>query len=90
LPADARVEPSPDVAASVTGLRRTIEALEAQGDAPFLPPYRFDDAGWVANRWSELVPLPTATKLKLMTLQDPGARLTLVHGFLRRQQIITA
>ena len=33
-------------------------ALAAQGAQPFLAPHRFDDAGWVANRWCEILPLP--------------------------------
>ena len=37
--------------------------------------YRFDDAGWVANRWCEILPIPLAAKQKLMELPDPVVRL---------------
>ncbi len=32
--------------------------LAAQGARPFLEPHRLDDAGWVANRWCEILPFP--------------------------------
>lgn len=88
IPRDDKVSPSDDVTGSVEGLRRTLLALDDQGEAPMPEAPRFDDAGWVANRWSELLPLPLSLKVQLMSLRDPGARLALVHGFLRRQGII--
>ena len=51
-------------------------------------PHRLDDAGWLANRWSEILPIPLATRHKLMMLPDPLARLRLVDGFLRRHGIV--
>ena len=46
-----------DLAHTAVALRRLVETLEerrqAEGDdvrLPLLPPYRFDDCGWVANR----------------------------------------
>ena len=50
--------------------------------------HRLDDAGWVANRWCEILPIPLATRHKLMALPDPVARLGLVDGFLRRHKIV--
>ncbi|PXW94141.1 hypothetical protein C7444_11534 [Sphaerotilus hippei] len=87
---DPPVRPADEVRSTVEALRTTVDTLAAQGSEPFLSPWHYDDAGWVANRWSELLPLPAATKQRLMALRDPGARLALVHGFLRRQQIIAA
>jgi hypothetical protein len=52
---------------------------------PFLPPHRFDDAGWVANRWCEILPIPIAAKQKLMALPDPLLRLEVVDDILRRK-----
>ena len=43
-------------------------AMKGRGVAPFLEPYRFDDAGWVANRWCEILPISQAAKFKLMTM----------------------
>lgn len=42
---------------------------------PFHPPYRLDECGWVANRWAELLPLPSMEKAALLSEGDPEARL---------------
>jgi len=88
LPGDAPTAPAPQAAGCVAALERAVAALSAQGHMPFLDPLRFDDAGWVANRWCELLPIPLATRHKLMALPDPQARLALVDGFLRRHGIV--
>ena len=67
----------------VKSLSDAIEALAAQGASPFLAPLRFDDAGWVANRWCEILPLPLEAKQRLMTLADPLARLDIVDSLMR-------
>ena len=36
---------------------------------------RFHDAGWVANRWAELLPIRVAQKQSLLEEMDPLARL---------------
>lgn len=38
----------------------------------------WQDAGWVANRWAELLPLPPSSKQGLMALDSPLVRLELV------------
>jgi Lon protease-like protein len=88
LAADAVVAPVPALHASVVALGRAIATLGERGQLPFEPPYRYDDAGWVANRWSEILPIPLATRHKLMALPDPQARLQLVDEFLRRNGIV--
>ncbi len=88
MPDDTPVPPARDVEGAVEGLRRTLLALIDQGEAPVSGELRFDDAGWVANRWTELLPLPLSLKVQLLSLRDPAARLALVCGFLRRQGII--
>ena len=45
------------------------------------------DCGWVANRWCELLPLPTATRQHLMSLDSPLLRLELVVDLLSRTGI---
>lgn len=80
--------PGPAVFQTVKALQQAIVALREQGETPFAEPYRLDDAGWVANRWCELLPLPLAAKQKLMALEDPVIRLSLVDGFLRDRQVI--
>ena len=87
--ADATEAPRPDFQASVAALQRAITTLQARDQQPFLAPYALDDAGWVANRWCEILPIPLPTRHKLMMLPDPHARLQLVDGFLRRHGIIS-
>ena len=85
---DPVLPPSAALAGTVRGLADAIESLKAQQTEPFLAPYRFDDAGWVANRWCEILPIPKAAKQKLMALPDPMLRLQLVDDFLRSKGVV--
>ncbi len=87
--ADDAVLPIPDARVPCTlALGQAIAALAAQDQKPFSLPYQLDQAGWVANRWCELLPLPLAAKQQLMALADPLMRLQLVDEFLRSQKVI--
>ena len=46
---------------------------------------RYDDAGWVGNRWAEVLPLTSAEKQQLLELADPLARLRQVAAWSTRQ-----
>ena len=46
---------------------------------------RYEDAGWVANRWAEVLPLEADQKLQLLELDDPLARLAQVAAWSARQ-----
>jgi uncharacterized protein len=46
---------------------------------------RYEDAGWVANRWAEVLPLTQLERLELLELDDPLARLAKVAGWSTRQ-----
>jgi Lon protease-like protein len=85
---DAARAPGPAVLSTVTALAEAIRKLQAQDQQPFAQPYRLDDAGWVANRWCELLPISLAAKQKLMELEDPVIRLSLVDGFLRDKKVV--
>jgi len=85
---DAVLPPAPAHRDTVQALANATAALEARGASPFLRPYAFDNAGWVANRWCEILPIPLGSKQKLMELMDPMARLTVVDQFLRSQGVI--
>ena len=85
---DPHVEPTNDLAGFARGLADAIDALRERGSVPFLEPYRFDDAGWIANRWCELLPVPLAAKQKLMRLPDPLVRLSLVDEYLRGKGVL--
>jgi uncharacterized protein len=85
---DDVVSPEPELFGTVQALQQVIASLIEKGSVPFAEPYRLDDAGWVANRWCEILPIPLAAKQKLMTLPDPQARLRLVHEYLRGKGVV--
>lgn len=87
LIADDSVVPVPDdllfTREALQGLVRNIaDSIEQSGEAgvemPLLEPYRWNDCGWLANRWSELLPLAPALKQRFMALDSPVLRLELV------------
>ena len=88
LPADAAVAPAEAVLSTVRGLANAIVTLKGQGAQPFLEPYRFDEAGWVANRWCEILPISLTAKQRLMELADPTVRLQLVDEYLRSKGVV--
>ena len=57
--------------------------MAERGTEPFARPYRLDDAGWVANRWCEILPISSAAKQRLMALDEPVLRLQLVQDYLQ-------
>jgi Lon protease-like protein len=88
LPEDEVVLPTQSLLGSAKGLASAIAALKQQGTEPFLEPYQFDSAGWLANRWCEILPISVAAKQKLMELPDPLVRLKLVDDFLRSKGVV--
>ena len=88
VPEDESVAPSEAFLETVRGLANAIATLKAKGSEPFLQPYLFDDAGWVANRWCEILPISMAAKQKLMELPDAQVRLQLVNDFLRSKGVV--
>ena len=85
LPADAAVPVPDDVAFTRLALQRLMQGIE-QATGPdgepvafTLPqPHRWNDCGWLANRWCELLPLDVALKQRFMALDSPVLRLELV------------
>lgn len=57
-------------------------------ESPFSVPARLDDAGWVANRWCEILPIPLKARQKLLELDDAASRLSIVHQYLLQHKII--
>ena len=87
---DEPVLPAPALLPTVQALANAIATLKEQGALPFHEPFRLDDAGWVANRWCEILPIPTGAKQKLMELPDPQVRLQLVHEYLLGKGVVQA
>jgi uncharacterized protein len=88
VPEDVAVAPTAAVLDTVKGLANAIATLKGQGSQPFLQPYRFDNAGWVANRWCEILPISVTAKQRLMELDDPTVRLQLVDEYLRGKGVV--
>jgi uncharacterized protein len=95
LPAESP-QASDAYAACVAALRLVITDIERKGSAaepasfcsPFAQPLRLDDAGWVANRWCEVLPLSLKARQKLLELEDAGSRLAIVDQYLRQHHIL--
>jgi Lon protease-like protein len=95
VPDDVVLAVPEDLRPTAEALRRLVETLEErrrmEGDEnvrlPITPPYRFDDCGWVANRWCELLPVQSELKQRLMELDSPLMRLELVSDLLARTGI---
>jgi uncharacterized protein len=88
LPPDPTSQPEEAHQSAVHALRRAYDALARRPDADLPDERQFDDAGWVANRWCELLPIPLNARQQLMALADPLQRLVLVDEFLRAKQVI--
>src|SRR5450830_735174 len=58
-------------------------------ELPVRQPYLWHDAGWLANRWCELLGLPAARMQQLMSLESPLLRLELVADLLERDHGLT-
>ena len=73
-------------------LEEQFAEAEKAGVKPFvfpLPkPYQFEEAGWLANRYAELMPLEQRQRQMLLEMLDPVARLRWVYDFLKSKDII--
>ena len=90
-PIDMPVNIPEDLQSCADALGKLIKTLQQRGVAadqmPVLAPYLLDDCGWVANRWSELLPIPLELKQRLMELDNPVVRLELISDILERTGI---
>lgn len=57
----------------------------AMDPVPWPQPWLADDCAWLSQRWSELLPLPTAMKYRLLALREPLMRLELVGDMVSPQ-----
>jgi uncharacterized protein len=73
----------PELTPAAQALARLIESFDAQDipqdERPLNAPYRLNDCGWVANRWAELLNIPTDQKQHLLAMENPRLRLDLVQ-----------
>ena len=92
LPPDPVVTIPDDLQAAARTLRRAHDSLRRQPRGPALPAadaLDYDDCGWVANRWCELLPFPLPQKQLLLELDNPMIRLELVWDYLQQSGIGT-
>lgn len=91
LPADAAVPIPGHLLATAQALAQVLLQLHARStdaDHARLPSAeQMGDCGWVANRWTELLPMPISIKQQLMALDSPLVRLELVADVLERSGI---
>ena len=96
LAPDADIAISDMHVACAKALKIVITDIEAKGCAelgekfenPFPQPARLDSAGWVANRWCEILPIPMKARQKLLELDDAQTRLSIVYQYLQQHEII--
>ncbi|MEZ5658958.1 MAG: LON peptidase substrate-binding domain-containing protein [Burkholderiaceae bacterium] len=73
-------------------LERIIRDLTARESDPqkriISEPYRLTSASWVSYRLSELLPLTGSTRVRMLALDDPIARLRILDEFLRQKKVI--
>lgn len=79
-----------DLVTTSDNLHQLIHSLGKQGipeiDLPIVKPYRFDDCGWVANRWCELLKIPLRQKQRMLELDSPLVRLELINDMFHSKQ----
>jgi Lon protease-like protein len=88
LPADPELPVPPEHAECAALIRRIVEDLRRNEPDPqrrvIEEPCDFESTAWVANRLAEFLPIAAPAKHKLMALDDPGARLAIVHRWLQQ------
>ncbi|MBL8382007.1 MAG: LON peptidase substrate-binding domain-containing protein [Burkholderiales bacterium] len=82
LPADPPLAVLPEFAALADVLKAILPRMPADR---FPEPHRFDDASWLSNRLAEVLPISPLARQKLMELDDPQTRLSIIHQFLGQQ-----
>lgn len=98
IPDDASIDVSATAAPCVNLLRRIVGEIEGRlkkegqevspENMPIPIPYQFNDSAWVANRLCEILQIPLRAKQKLMELEDPLVRLSLVQQYLQQHKVI--
>ncbi|RTZ44648.1 peptidase S16 [Candidimonas sp. SYP-B2681] len=90
---DPEVPIPPKLQSPANALGALIASLQKDGvpadQMPLAAPFRLDESAWVANRWSELLPLPVEEKLRLLMLQDPILRLQAIRQLLDDRDLLS-
>jgi Lon protease-like protein len=87
----AKAEPIADdapvaIRAEYSRLSAIMQDILPRVPADLVPqPHAFEDATWLSNRLSELLPIPPLARQKLMELEDADMRLEIIYRFLGQQ-----
>ena len=95
LKEDAPTEVPDELKPASVVLGKVIQSFKEQGAAvgkelPFHKPYRFNECGWVANRWCELLQLSPGQKQFFLEQENPRLRLDLVNELLEEMGVYKA
>lgn len=73
------------------GLQRLLQHMQSQAqpgdDLPIQAPLQWDDCGWLAHRWCDILPVSPQLKQQFLTVESPLLRLELVGDLLARLKI---
>jgi Lon protease-like protein len=79
-------DPATGVRSEFTSCMVLLQAVLPKVPPELIPePHDFNNAAWLSNRLSEVLPIPMLAKQKLMELGDPDSRLEIIHKFLEQQ-----
>ncbi len=79
-------DPTTGVRAAFASCMILLKAVLPKLPPELIPePHDFNDAAWLSNRLSEVLPIPALAKQKLMELGDADSRLEIIHKFLAQQ-----
>ena len=82
IPAEAR-QPLPGEFAACAKVLQMV--IADQGPGVFGEPHDFEDAAWVGNRLSEILPVSLPAKQRLLEITDSLTRLSILQRFLDQQ-----
>lgn len=93
LSEDSAAPLAPELEPSARALGKLIAQWQRervpQAQMPLAPPYRLDEAGWVANRWAELLPLSGEVQQTLLLQDDPVQRLRQIQRHLEERGLLS-
>ncbi|MEC5384713.1 LON peptidase substrate-binding domain-containing protein [Uliginosibacterium sp. H3] len=78
-----------EVPAEYASMQSLLQLAAAdKGQEVIAAPYRFDDANWVGYRFTEILPIPPLARLRLLELEDPTLRLSIIFQYLSDHKLL--
>ena len=91
IPEDVKLDVPDEFVGCVNLAKQLVVEIKQKFDGDpeqvIAKPYEFELASWVANRLCEVLPIEPKAKQKLMELEDPLSRLSLINQFLENKQV---